>query len=91
MSDLVLREVLPDGRIRLDFISFLKGDSMANSTLVDVAPSVSTREVEQFKLERIAENIFIVAMAEALAVLEGKVGPRNRVVGSMRRFLNGRR
>lgn len=64
---------------------------MVESKLVDVPLSVSTREVEHFKMERIAENIFIVAMADALSVLEEKVGVTNRVVASMRRFLRGRR
>lgn len=64
---------------------------MANDKLVDVAPSVSTREVEQFKLERLAENQFLVSLNEALVILRDKVGKTNRVVASMERFLRGRR
>lgn len=64
---------------------------MANGNLVDVAPSVSPREVELFKAERIAENTFIIALGTALFDLKAKVSPQNRVVASMDRFLRGRR
>lgn len=64
---------------------------MADKPLVDVPLSVSTREIEQFKLERISENVFIIALAAALTELRDKVGTSNRVVASMERFLRSRR
>lgn len=64
---------------------------MAEKPLLEAPLSVSTREIEQFKMERIAENQFIIALAEILEKLREKVGNQNRVVASMDRFLRSRR
>lgn len=63
---------------------------MAERPLVDVPKSVSPAVVEQFKVEKLAEMVFLDGLRGLVGELATKVGPRNSVYASMVRFLKSR-
>lgn len=49
--------------------------------------SVSTAEVEKFRIERSAEKVFIAELSQLVKTFEAKVSSKNGVLRSMQRFL----